>query len=240
MHTHKRCQAISRGIQEIEARENSAEVMILQSSTPVFCAGLDLNELYQPRRLEEFWTSFQQLYLDLFGTRLATIAAISGQAPAAGCMLAMAADYRIIQQPSTDSPRSNSVSIGLNEAKFGIVAPSWMADLMVHTIGQRQAELSLMLGTLYSPKEALTIGLVDKVMDDDDDMAKACQKVAMQWAKVPSHSRIASKRLMRQPLLEKLKSSRQQDLDLFCQFCRSEQVQANLGMYLQSLKKKSE
>jgi Delta3-Delta2-enoyl-CoA isomerase len=212
--------------------------MILQSSTPVFCAGLDLNELYQPRRLEEFWTNFQQLYLDLFGTRLATIAAISGQAPAAGCMLAMATDYRIIQQPSSTSSRSNSVTIGLNEAKFGIVAPPWMADLMVHTLGQRQAELSLMLGTLYSPTEALAIGLVDTVLDDDDDMAEACQKIAMQWAQIPSHSRIASKQLMRKPLLEKLVSSRQQDLDLFCQFCLSEQVQANLGMYLQSLKKK--
>ena len=121
-----RCQAISSGIREIESNRK-VQALILASSTPVFCAGLDLTELYQPRRLVEFWTAFQQLFLDLYGSRLATIAAVSGPAPAAGCMLAMACDYRIIKV-------SGNAVIGLNEAQFGIIAPPWMADLMVHTV----------------------------------------------------------------------------------------------------------
>ena len=211
--------------------------MILASSTPVFCAGLDLTELYQPQRLVEFWTAFQQVYLDLYGSRLATIAAIDGPAPAAGCMLAMACDYRIMRQSSSAASKSSSV-IGLNESQFGIVAPPWMADLLLRTVGHRQAEKSLMLGTLYSAQDALSIGLVDAVVNDDESVLDVCQKEAVRWTKIPPHSRVASKQLLRQPHLQKLEGNRQEDLDLFCKVCLSDKVQANLGLYLESLKKK--
>ena len=225
-----RCQAISGGIQEIESNRK-AQALILTSSTPVFCAGLDLTELHQPRRLVEFWTAFQQLFIDLYGSRLATIAGVSGPAPAAGCMLAMACDYRIMKS-------SSSTVIGLNEAQFGIIAPPWMAELMVHTVGHRRAEHALMLGTLYSASDALDIGLVDEIVEDD--MMEACQKEANRWTKIPPHSRVATKQLLRKPMLEKLVTKRQEDLDLFCEVCLSDKVQTNLGLYLESLKKKQE
>ena len=230
VHFSIRCQAISSGIREIESNRK-AQALVLTSSTPVFCAGLDLTELHQPRRLVEFWTAFQQLFLDLYGSRLATIAGVSGPAPAAGCMLAMACDYRIMKS-------SRSAVIGLNEAQFGIIAPPWMAELMVHTVGHRRAEQALMLGTLYSAEGALGIGLVDEIVEDD--ILETCQKEAVRWTKIPPHSRVASKQLLRQPMLEKLAAKRQEDLDLFCDVCLSDKVQTNLGLYLESLKKKQE
>lgn len=212
--------------------------MILASSTPVFCAGLDLTELYQPQRLVEFWTAFQQVYLDLYGSRLATIAAIDGPAPAAGCMLAMACDYRIMRPSSSTASSKSSNVIGLNESQFGIVAPPWMADLLLRTVGHRQAEKSLMLGTLYSAQDAMSIGLVDALVNDDENIMDACHKEAVRWTKIPPRSRVASKQLLRQPHLQKLEAGRQEDLDLFCEICLSDKVQTNLGLYLDSLKKK--
>ena len=209
-----------------------AQALILKSSSTVFSAGLDLVELYQPQpqRLADFWTAFQQLFLDLYGSRLATIACISGPAMAGGCMLAMACDYRIMKSSS------RSAVIGLNEAQFGIIAPPWMADLMVHTIGQRQAEKSLMLGSLYTAQHAVEIGLVDEIVDDD--ILETCQKEALRWTKIPPNSRVATKQLLRKPLLDKLISRREQDLDLFREVCLSDKVQKNLGLYIDSLKKK--
>lgn len=37
---------------------------------------------------------------------------------------------------------------------------------MLNTIGQRQTELALQLGTLFTADQALSIGLVDKVVED--------------------------------------------------------------------------
>jgi len=110
------CQALSNAIQTVES-DKKLQVLLLKSSNPsIFSAGLDLLEMHQAPtklpRLRDFWTSFQQLYLDLYGSRLACIAVIEGHAPAAGCMLALSCDYRIMKH----TPKS---TIGLNETKLG-------------------------------------------------------------------------------------------------------------------------
>lgn len=38
---------------------------------------------------------------------------------------------------------------------------------MVNTLGHRTTEIALQLGQLYSPTEALDIGLVDKLVPED-------------------------------------------------------------------------
>lgn len=60
------------------------------------------------------------MYLDLYGSRLATISAIQGHAPAAGCFIAMACDYRIM----------SGGSIGLNETKLGIAGMLFMCFIL--------------------------------------------------------------------------------------------------------------
>jgi 3,2-trans-enoyl-CoA isomerase len=185
------------------------------------------------KRLIMFWSSFQDLYLDLYGSRLACIAAMQGHAPAAGCMLALGCDYRIMAE-TTETHRP---TIGLNESKLGIVAPPWLGQQMVDTVGRRNAELSLALGTLYSPEEALKIGLVDLVVPLDQVEAKASE-AALQWAKIPAQARVASKRMIRKDRLDRLKASRSQDVEHFCNFVIGEQVQDSLTAYLEMLAKK--
>ena len=110
-----RCQAISAGIKTIEKEYPNVHGCVLKSSNPsIFCAGLDLMELHQPseERLPQFWNAVQQVYLDVYGSRLAVIGAIEGHAPAAGCMLALCCDYRIMTS-------SSKATIGFNETKLG-------------------------------------------------------------------------------------------------------------------------
>lgn len=231
-----RCEAISTAIKEIESNKK-VQGMVLTSSNPsTLSAGLDLNELYNPdpARLTKFWTSFQQLFLDLYGSRLAVIGAIGGNAPAAGCMLALCCDYRIMA--STPSKGRPPV-IGLNEAKFGIAAPPWLGALMLRTIGFRQGELALSLGTLYTPEQALAIGMVDAIVPGDEVMAKS-REAALTWTKIPPHARVASKMLARKEYLDDLIVKRDEDVEHFSRFILNEKVQVNLGAYLESLKRK--
>ena len=193
-------------------------------------------EMHQPdqKRLEDFWSSFQQVYIDLYGSRLACIAAIEGHAPAAGCMLTLACDYRIM----AESDSNTKPTIGLNESKLGIVAPPWLGELMINTIGHRPAEKSLALGLLYSPEEALKIGLVDEVVPKADVLPRAAEEAAT-WAKIPAQARVASKSLTRKKQIDHLLATRQKDIDHFCGFVNNEAVQCQLTMYLEMLKKKS-
>ena len=223
-----RLQALCNAVQTAEA-DSKTQALILQSARPkIFSAGLDLRELHNPTesRLREFWQSFQQLYLDLYGSRLACIAAMEGHAPAAGCMLALSCDYRIME----NSPK---LTIGLNESKFGIAAPSWLAQQMIDTVGQRTAEMALQLGTLYSPQDALQIKLIDEVADDVLERAVEQAKI---WAQPPA--RFESKLLVRQNRLDHLRATRQADEDHFVKFVLQDQVQKSLSAYLASLTSK--
>jgi len=232
-----RCQAISSAVVELEQDAEIQGLVLASSLNSVFCAGLDITEMHRPdgQRLKSFWNSFQQLYLDLYGSRLATIAAISGHAPAAGCMLALSCDYRIMASAGDDPKKAST--IGLNETKLGIVAPPWLAQQYVDVIGQRQAELGLSLGLLYSPDKALTIGLVDKLVPKDD-VLKRSQEEAAKWSQIPPKARFASKMLGRKPRLEHLDATRQADNDFFCEFVTDDTVQNTLDAYLQSLANK--
>lgn len=55
---------------------------------------------------------------------------------------------------------------------------------MVNTVGHRTTEIALQLGQLYSPTEALDIGLVDKLVPEDQIIATATQMMT-KWLAIP-------------------------------------------------------
>lgn len=156
-------------------------------------AGLDLTQMYGAKKefLEEFWYTFQEVWLTLYGTHLATVAAMNGHALAGGCIISLACDYRTIAQ---------GVTIGLNEAAFGLVAPPWTIQMMIDVIGRRQAEKALSLGKVFGTEEAFSLGLVDKVIPTGSDTKTEAEKDIVKWTKAPG--RAATKLLVRKTLLE--------------------------------------
>lgn len=57
-------------------------------------------------------------------------------------------------------------------------------DTMINTVGHRTTEISLALGLLYSPSEALKIGLVDQLVPEDQILTTATQTMA-KWLTIP-------------------------------------------------------
>jgi Enoyl-CoA hydratase/carnithine racemase len=127
--------------------------------------------------------------------------------------------------------------IGLNEARFGIVAPPFLGNLMLRTIGMRRGEAALSLGTLYTPEQAVDIGLVDEIVPLEEVISRS-KEIALHWASVPPHARVASKMLARKRYLEELVDTRNEDVEHFRRFVLNDKVQSNLGAYLESLKRK--
>ncbi|XP_067948537.1 enoyl-CoA delta isomerase 1, mitochondrial-like isoform X1 [Watersipora subatra] len=207
--------------------------LVLGSSLPkIFSAGLEITEMYQPdeARLREFWRSLQDVWLKLYGSPMVTMAAITGHAPAGGCLLAMCCDWRVMAE--------GKFTIGLNETLLGIVAPPWFSETMLNTIGQRETEKALQLGKLYNPSEALTVGLVDHLAPLDD-LPIAVNKAMASWLNIPDHARHLTKLQLRQKTIDRLLSRRQEDIDYFVKFTTKDSIQKSLEMYLKALKNKS-
>lgn len=57
-------------------------------------------------------------------------------------------------------------------------------DTMTNTLGHRKTELALQLGELYSPEEALKIGLVDQLVPEDQILTTATQTMT-KWLAIP-------------------------------------------------------
>ena len=125
-----------------------------------------------------------------------------GHAPAGGCLLAMSCDYRIMAR--------GDYSIGISATRIvsppnlllyyiiiflysfeGIQPPFWVRDTMINTIGFRHAEKALQLGLLFNPEEALNIKLVDEVVEKDELISKAEDKIK-EWLSIPSKSEFNS------------------------------------------------
>ncbi|XP_071966059.1 enoyl-CoA delta isomerase 1, mitochondrial-like [Antedon mediterranea] len=218
-------------LEKLENNPTCRGVILTSAFPKIFSAGLDILEMYQksPDYTNAFWRSLQNMWLRLYGSRLITIAAINGHSPAGGALMAMSCDYRVMA--------SGPYTIGLNETLLGIVAPFWFMDVMTNTIGHRKTEISLQLGKLYSSDEALKIGLVDMLAEENEvlDVAKVHMK---QWLKIPDHAREISKQMMRKKTIDKLRSRQEEDIAYFTKFIQKDSIQLSLGKYLESLKKK--
>jgi 3,2-trans-enoyl-CoA isomerase len=223
-------QSIHAGLAEVHA-DKSVKGIVLGTTKPgIFSAGLDIMEMYEPdeERLNAFWSALQDVWIELYGSRLPTVAAVEGHSPAGGCLLAMSCDERVMA--------TGKYKIGLNETLLGIVAPPWFIDTMVNTIGHRESERMLGLGRQVDAEAALAMGLVDAAVPLED-VVSTSEGLLSNWMRIPAAARFETKCRMRSAAIEKLKATRDQDRADFVNFCLTDKVQASLGAYIASLKK---
>ncbi|KAK2507516.1 hypothetical protein MC885_021892 [Smutsia gigantea] len=219
-------------LEKLENDKTFRGIVFTSDCPGIFSAGLDLMEICgrNPAHYAEYWKAVQELWLRLYLSKLVLIAAINGACPAGGCLIALSCDYRVL----ADNPK---YSIGLNEVLLGIIAPFWFKDTLVNTIGQRAAERALQLGLLFSPAEALQVGIVDQVVPEDQAQSTALSVLA-QWMAVPDHARQLTKNMMRKATADRLLKQRDADIQNFVSFLSRDSVQKSLKAYLGKLKEK--
>lgn len=223
--------AISEALDDLQ--NNKSRGMILTSSSKtVFSAGLDIMEMYKPKpeRLKEFWSTLQDVWFKLYGSPFPTVAAINGHSPAGGCLLALCCEYRVMCQNYT---------IGLNETKLGIVAPTWFQASMRNTLSRRDSELALTLGTLFTTDEALKVGLIDEVVASKEEAIVKATSFLDRFKKISPQARSMTKQALRSKDIMELEDNRSQDIDLFVYAVTQPKVQKSLEVYLEGLKRKS-
>ncbi|GFT15849.1 enoyl-CoA delta isomerase 1, mitochondrial [Nephila pilipes] len=217
-------------IKDLEERKFRG--FILESASPkVFCAGLDISELYNPseEKITVLWKAFQTLWKTLYLTPLITVAAINGHAPAGGCVLALSCDHGIMV-------KSGGI-IGLNETLLGFPAPKWVQLLLVNACKLGKAEHSLKISKLFTPQEAVEHDIVNELVDSSYLHSKA-EEAMDKFLSIPVSSFTKTKLSMRKPFVDDLISYQERDLeDVVGMFLHSE-TQKMIGKYLESLKNK--
>ncbi|EDW52321.1 enoyl-CoA delta isomerase 1, mitochondrial [Drosophila sechellia] len=217
-------------ISEIE-NNKSRGLILTSANSNVFSAGLDIFEMYNTdvERLRTVWTELQNAWIALYGTTLPTAAAINGHAPAGGCLLATACEYRVM--------RPNFL-IGLNEAQLGIIAPKWLVSGFASILPKRVAERALTQGRMFTTQEAFEAGLVDEIVNTKEEALEKCAAFIGTFAKVNPLARGLTKLQFRADNIKEFEKIREKDVADFAALASSPGVQKVMGIYLENLKNK--
>jgi len=136
--------------------EKEASVVILGGNGPAFCAGHDLSEMVG--RDPEFYRRLFDACCELMETIQAipqpVIAKVHGVATAAGCQLAATCDLVI----AAEEARFATPGV-----KIGLFCSTPMVALS-RAVGQKKSMEMLLTGDFISAEEALTEGLVNRVV----------------------------------------------------------------------------
>ncbi len=167
-------------------------VAILTGAGSDFCSGADLQALQKisaasvadnledAQSLLEVFTLIRQI-------RVPVVAAVRGRALAGGCGLATACDLVLAER---------SAQFGYPEVKIGFV-PAMVMAILRRNVSEKRAFELLTLGAEIGAEEALELGLVNRVFDDET-FADEVRAFVRRFQKVSRSAVSLSKRLLYQ------------------------------------------
>ncbi|RME22783.1 MAG: hypothetical protein D6798_15000, partial [Deltaproteobacteria bacterium] len=150
-------------------RLDGLQGIILQSGHKEFCAGADLDFVYESRDPEELFAVVRQLHglfrkLELGGVPV--VAAIAGSALGGGYELALACHHRIV----VADPQ---IQLGLPEVNLGVIPGAGGTQRLPRMIGIQSALELIAQGKLVRAPKAVARGLADESVDSPDDLRDA-------------------------------------------------------------------
>ena len=153
-------------------KDEAVRGVILTGQPHFFTAGLDVIELYgyDKASIKSMFTEFGELYIELAKFPKPLIAAITGYAPAAGTVLAMPCDYRVMAE-------GDKYTIGLNEILVNIGLSEDVINGYAFWLGDGLAARYLLEGKLMTAREALAVGFVDEICSMEEVLEKSEQQM---------------------------------------------------------------
>jgi enoyl-CoA hydratase len=164
---------------------SAARAAVITADGNTFSAGLDLPAVVPLDRvaMRAFMQRFNAVMLRLFELPVPLVAAINGHAIAGGCIVSLLADLRI----SAD----RDLRIGLNETQLGVGLPAVVLEALRAQVPASSLSPIALEGRLFSPREALQLGLVHEVVPEGELLARALQRAAALAALPPEGVRQA-------------------------------------------------
>lgn len=141
-------------------------VIITGKGEKAFCAGADLKEreTLSPEEVQQFILSLRNLFTHIQHLPVPVIAAINGAALGGGLELALAADIRLASDTSV---------MGMPETRLAIIPGGGGTQRLPRLIGIARAKEMIFTGRRMDAKEALELGLVNRVVQADTLMEQS-------------------------------------------------------------------
>ena len=159
--------AMERAVSRLE--DSDARVVVVVGSGRHFSAGGDFHRFQQitdEATAREFVERVQGLMDRVAALRMPVIAAVNGTALGGGCELALACDIRVA------GPRAK---LGQPEVRWGILAGAGGTQRLSRLVGPGMSKLMQYTAQPVGAAEALRIGLVEAVSEDDDPLGLALE-----------------------------------------------------------------
>ncbi|MHB8263572.1 MAG: enoyl-CoA hydratase/isomerase family protein [Acidimicrobiales bacterium] len=186
-------------------REDPPGAVVLYGGTRLFSAGADITEmdLDDPEAPARIAGNFHEVTNALATMGRMVIAAITGFALGGGLELALACDMRLAGE---------SAKMGLPEIGLGILPGGGGTQRLPRLIGSSRAKEMVLSGRHVGAREALEIGLVNKIVPDGE-VLDAAMSMAREFARGP----LAAQALAKQAIDRGIASTLQEGLALECQ-----------------------
>ena len=195
-------------IDELNACLNKAEqekrVVILTGQDGILSGGYDLKVMTKsPQEARDLVTKGSQLSYRLLSFATPVIVACTGHAVAKGAFLLLSADYRLGAE--------GDFKIGLNEVMIGMTMHHAGIEIAKNKLAPVFFERSVVNSEMYSPKDAVTAGFLDKIVPREQVLPTAI-KIAAMFGQLKPKAHAETKLKVRKGTLERLKEAIKLDM----------------------------
>lgn len=203
--------------------EKRARVILLKGAGKAFCAGIDISDFANKsvKEYREWIECMENPLISMSRMSKPVIAQVHGVAAANGAGLVAAADLAIAAENSRMG--LTAINVGLN--CVGPVIP------VTRSIGRKKALELLFYGDLISAREAMDMGLINRVVPEADLDAEARTWASTLAQKSPVALQIAKKAFYVAADMEYYKAFEYMN-EVFARLCSAEDAQEGISAFL--------
>lgn len=218
------------GINEL-AEDNTVRLIVITGSGRAFMAGADIHMVNAWAGMGEYGKIRASMDSMLNPNILQDcpkpiIAAVNGLAFGMGCEIAIACDYRIA---------AASAVFGQPEIKIGVIPGGGGTQRLLHLVGRARALEMITTGDSVSAEEAYRIGLVNRVVPDEN-LWEAVDCFAKQLLRKSSVALQYCKQAIYQGENMSIRDGLDNERSLFCRTLSSEDAKEGTAAFLEKRK----
>lgn len=156
-------------------QDKDLKAIIISGMGSIFCSGLDLNEASDRSTAKESNRLLAKTLSEIYKSPHFTIATVQGKALGGGAGMMTASDFVIADE---------NCLFGYPEIKRGLVAFQVMT-LLKRQLRERDLKELLLLGESISAKRALEIGLINRIVKEEDLISEAMHVARISLSSAP-------------------------------------------------------
>lgn len=207
-------------------QDTSVRCIVLQGEGKAFCAGQDLSEAIEDNGIE-----LEQIVLEHYNPIIQrirsiekpVIAAVNGVAAGAGANIALCCDLVVAK---------SSASFIQAFSKIGLIPDSGGTFFLPRLIGFQRATALMMTGEKVSAKDAETMGMIYRCVEDTD-FENFVSSLADQMAAMPTKGLGLTKRLLNEALTNDLNTQLQREALIQVEAAGSYDYQEGVNAFLE-------